>query len=40
VGGFKPEEQVLLKRFLIKLRDNLQQGDAIKAEQPEPVINS
>ncbi len=40
VEGFTPEEQVLLKRFLMKLHDNLQQGEAVKTEQPELVINS
>ena len=40
VEGFTPEEQVLLKCFLVKLRDNLQQGEAIKDGQPEPAINS
>lgn len=40
VAGFSPEEQVLLKCFLVKLRDNLQQANAIKDEQPEPALIS
>ena len=40
VAGFTPEEQVLLKCFLVKLRDNLQQTKAVKDEQPEPAVIS
>jgi DNA-binding MarR family transcriptional regulator len=40
VEGFTPEEQVLLKDFLVKLRDNLQQDNPIKDEEPEPAVQN
>jgi DNA-binding MarR family transcriptional regulator len=40
VEGFTLEEQVLLKCFLVKLRDNLQQTHAIKDERREPAVIS
>ena len=40
VKGFTPEEQVSLKSFLVKLRNNLQPGNALKDEQPEPAVQN
>ena len=34
VAGFTPQEQVLLKQFLGKLRENLQGAAAVSAESP------
>ena len=40
VAGFSPEEQVLLKRFLVKLRNNLQQTGTVEVKPPEPAVVS
>lgn len=37
-AGFSLEEQALLKRFLMKLHDNLKRGDAICDEPLEPAV--